>query len=125
MAIDPTNLETEEDPIVLKRRILPNGLREPVHKELVKLLNEGIINAVNPSLWASPIVTPLKKDDVTPRKTGLESSKISSVIDLLNAFLQVPLDEASKQLTIISTPCGLLLDYGAQVHLQHFKVTLL
>ncbi len=37
----------------------------------------------------------------------LESSKVFSMIDLRNAFLQVPLDEASKQLTTISTPYGL------------------
>ncbi len=37
----------------------------------------------------------------------LESSKVFSVIDLRNAFLQVPLDEASKHLTTISAPYGL------------------
>ncbi len=34
----------------------------------------------------------------------LESSTAVSVIDLRNPFLQVPLDEASKQLTTKSTP---------------------
>ncbi len=37
----------------------------------------------------------------------LESSTVVSVIDLRNAFLQVPLDEASKQLTTKSTPYSL------------------
>ncbi len=133
MTINPIHLETEGNPIFLKRRILPYGLREPMHKELMKLQNEGIIHAVNSSPWATPIVTPLKKDGVTPRICGdyrmtvnivlknyistteetedllnrLESSKVFSVIALRNAFLQVPLDEASKQLTTISTPYGL------------------
>ncbi len=79
-------------------------------------------------------MTPLKKDGVTPRICGdyrmtvnkvlnnyistteetedllnrLESSNVFSVIDLRNAFLRVPLDEASKQLTTISTPFGLV-----------------
>ncbi len=52
MTIDPIHLETEGNPIFLKRRILPYWLREPVHKELMKLQNEGIIHAVNSSLWA-------------------------------------------------------------------------
>ncbi len=82
---------------------------------------------------ATPIVTPLKKNGVVPRICGdncmtvnkvlqnyistteetedllnrLESSKVFSVIDLRNAFLQVPIDEASKQLTTISTAYGL------------------
>ncbi len=116
-----------------KRRILSYGLRDPVHKELMKLQNEGIILAVNSSLWATPVMTPLKKDGVTPRICGdylitvnkmlknyisttketeyqlnrLESSKIFSVSNLRIAFLQVPLDEASKQLNTISTPYGL------------------
>ncbi len=50
MTIDPIHLEAEGDPIFLKRRILPYGLREPVHKELMKLQNEGTIRAVNSSL---------------------------------------------------------------------------
>ncbi len=133
MTIDPIYLEAEGDPIFFKGRILPYGLREPVHKELMKLQNEGTISAVNSSVWTTPIVTPLKKDGITPRICGdyrmtvnkvlknyistteetedllnrLESSKVFSVIDLRNAFLQVPLDEASKQLTTISTPYGL------------------
>ncbi len=44
MTKDPIHLETKGDPIFLKRRILPYGLREPVHKELMKFQNEGIIN---------------------------------------------------------------------------------
>ncbi len=82
---------------------------------------------------ATTIVTPLKKDGVTPRICGdyrmtvnkvvknyistteetgdllnrLESSNVFAVIDLPNAFLQVQLYEASKQLTTISTLYGL------------------
>ncbi len=115
MTIDPIHLETEDDPIFLKRRILPYGLRESVHKALMKLQNEGIIHAGNSSLCAAPIVTPLKKDGVTLRICGdyrmtlnkvlqnnistteetedllnrLESSKVFSVIDLRNAFFHL------------------------------------
>ncbi len=80
MTIDPIQLETEGDPIVLKRRILLYGLREPVHKELMKLQNEGNIHAVNSSLWATPIVTPLKKDGVTPRICGDYRMTVNNVL---------------------------------------------
>ncbi len=50
MAIDPIHLGTKDDPLFLKRRILPYGLREAVHKELMKLQIEGIVNVVNSSL---------------------------------------------------------------------------
>ncbi len=70
MAIDPIHLETKFDPTFLKKRILLYGLREIVHNELMKLQNEGIINAVKFSLWASSIVTGLKRGGVTPRICG-------------------------------------------------------
>ncbi len=70
MAIGPIHFETEFDPNFLKRRILLYGLREIAHNELTKLQNDGIINAVKSSLWATPIVTCLKKDGVTPRICG-------------------------------------------------------
>ncbi len=92
MTKDPIHLETEGNPIFFKRRILPYGLRGPVHKELVKLQNEGNIHAVDSSLWATPIVTPLKKDGVTPRICGdyrmtvnkVLKNYISTTKDLLN-----------------------------------------
>ncbi len=55
----------------------------------------------------------------------LESSKVFSMIDLRNAFLQVPFDEAPKQLNIISTPHGLfeynILPFGLSAAPAMFK----
>ncbi len=84
MTIDPIHLETEGDPIFHKRRIHLYGLREPVHK--VKLQNEGIIHAVYSSLWATPIVPPLKKEDgVTPRICGDYRMTVNKVLKNISA----------------------------------------
>ncbi len=56
MAIGPIHLETEFDPNFLRMWIILYGLREIVHNELMKLQNEGIVNAVKSSLWATPNV---------------------------------------------------------------------
>ena len=70
MKIQPIHLEIEGDPIFLKRRSIPYGLREPVKKELDKLAEQGILMPVESSNWATPIVTPLKADEKTPRICG-------------------------------------------------------
>ncbi len=59
---------------------------------------------VNITVLKNYISTTEEIEDLLNR---LESSNVFSLIDLRNAFLQVPLDEASKQLTTISTPYGL------------------
>ncbi len=106
IAKDPIHLETEGDPNFLKRRILSYGLREPVRKELMKLQKMNK-DGVTPIICGDYLMTVNKvfrnyistTEDILNR---FESSKVFSVIDLRNAFLQVPLDEASKQLTTIS-----------------------
>ncbi len=55
-------------------------MRETVHKELMTLQNEGIIHAVNSSLLATPIVTPLKKGGVTPITCGDYRMTVSKVL---------------------------------------------
>ena len=45
-----------------KARIVPYAMKEKVNYELEKLLKEGIIESVNHSDWATPIVPILKKN---------------------------------------------------------------
>ncbi len=66
----PVHLEVSGDPVHLKRRVLPYGLREPVRQQLKKMLEDGIISEVESSAWGTPIVTPLKPDGKTPRICG-------------------------------------------------------
>ena len=145
MTIDKVHLEVSGDPIFMKRRVLPFGLREPVRKVLKSLCERGILCPVAASKWATAIVTPLKADGMTPRICGdyrltlntrllqrtctteepedvlqrLAGSVCFSKIDLQDAYLQIPLDDASSELTTINTPFGLFrykfLPFGLSV----------
>ena len=128
-----------------KRFVIPYGIRDPVFKALSELSSKGIIEQFKCSAWGTPIVTPLKSDGKTPRICGdyrltinprlmkqtcttvepedilnkLSGSRIFSKIDLKDAYLQIPLDEASSILTTINTPFGLykykFLPFGLSV----------
>jgi hypothetical protein len=151
MKIPEVNLEVSGDPVFCKRRILPYGLRESVKRELDSLVQNDILVPVSSSCWATPIVTPLKRDGCTPRICGdyritlnkcllqqscttlepedimnrLSNSSFFSKIDLKNAFLQIPLDESSSCLTTITTPWGLyrykFLPFGLSVSPSIFQ----
>lgn len=60
-----TELTLKEDykPIFLKARTVPFKLIPLIEGELDKLEKEGIIEKVNASKWATPIVPVLKKDN--------------------------------------------------------------
>ena len=70
MNIPKIALKVSGDPIFLKRRIIPFGLREPVRQALQSMCAKGILTPVDSSSWATPIVTPLKSDGKTPRVCG-------------------------------------------------------
>ena len=125
-----------------KARTVPYFYREKVEKELNKLVEEGTLEPVEHSEWASPIVAVLKPDKESVRICGdfkqsvnpvakldrypiprvedlfakLSGGKNFTKIDLSQAYLQVPLDEESKKLVVINTHKGLYrytrLPYG-------------
>lgn len=125
-------LRPNSDPIFCKSRPVPFRLRQRVKSELDRLESSGIISKVFSSQWACPTVNVLKSngeiricgdysmslnkcmntvqyplpsiEDVLGRIGG---SQIFSKIDLQNAYLQLPLDDASKQFTTINTSEGL------------------
>ncbi|GAA47440.1 hypothetical protein CLF_100365 [Clonorchis sinensis] len=70
MQIPKVKLEATGDPIFLKRRIIPFGLREPVRQALNPMREKGILTPVESSNRATPIVTPLRADGITPRICG-------------------------------------------------------
>ena len=145
MKIKPIRLELSGDPIFMKRRIIPFGLREPIHDAVMELVNKGILSPVEASSWATPIVTPLKRDGRTYRICGdyrltlnksllqqscttleaedilhcLVGSKYFSKLDLKDAYLQIPIDGQSSRVTTINTPFGLFrynfLPFGLSV----------
>lgn len=119
-------------PTYSKARQVPIKLRDKLSEELNRLAQEGKITKIFKSKWASPIVTVFKQNGsirlcgdysatvnkfLEPVQTPLPTvdevisqigrASIFSKIDLSQAFLQLPLDEASKQYTVINTPDGL------------------
>ncbi|MBM6549445.1 hypothetical protein, partial [Streptococcus dysgalactiae] len=65
--IPPARLEENEEPIFMKRRVIPYGQRDGVLKGLEKMEHDGVITRVTSSSWATPIVVAVKKDGKTPR----------------------------------------------------------
>ncbi|GAA49476.1 fragile X mental retardation syndrome-related protein 1 [Clonorchis sinensis] len=65
--IPKVKLEATGDPIFLKKRIIPFGLREPVRQALNSMCEKGILTRVESPNWATPIVTTLKADGIAPR----------------------------------------------------------
>lgn len=126
------NIESGATPRFHKARSLPFAMRAPVEAELDRLLEEGIIEPVQFSEWAAPIV-PVVKPDKSIRICGdykltinqaskldrypiphiddlfasLSGGKMFTKLDLSHAYQQVSLDEQSKRFTTISTHRGL------------------
>ena len=125
--VDPT-----AQPRFHKPRAVPYALKAKIEKELDRLIQQGVIEPIEFSEWAAPIVPVLKKDGsiricgdykVTinqvsqvdsyplPRIDDLFASlaggKRFSKLDLAHAYQQIPLDDASKKLVAINTHKGL------------------
>jgi len=127
LSVDPRT-----KPIFCKARHVPFALREKVDKELDRLVSEGIVEPVQYSEWAAPIVAVVKTDQSIrlcgdykmtinkcsnldqypiPRIDDLYAKLVGgqkfTKLDLRSAFLQVPLEENSKKYLTINTQRGL------------------
>ncbi|XP_064102283.1 uncharacterized protein K02A2.6-like [Macrobrachium nipponense] len=137
-------------PIFYKARTVPYAIRDAVNAELKRLELEGIIEKVDYSEWAAPIV-PVSKDNGSIRICGdfkvtinryvenpehpmpnpdelyqrLNGGKTFSKLDLSQAYQQVELDEESRKYVTINTPLGLYrytrLPYGVSAAPQLFQ----
>lgn len=118
-------------PVYHRARPMPFALRERVDAELDAMLEAGVVEPVDSSDWASPLV-PVNKSDGTLRVcvdykvtlnpvllidryplpridevvVALNGSQFYSKIDLSQSYNQVELDE-SKKYTVINTHRGL------------------
>ena len=122
----------DAQPRFFKARPVPYAYRDNVCDELRRLEREKVIEPVQHSDWAAPVV-PVVKDDGSIRLCGdykltvnrasqddqyplpnvedmfatLTGGKTFTKLDLRHAYAQVPLDDTSKVYTTINTPLGL------------------
>ncbi|XP_044760384.1 uncharacterized protein K02A2.6-like [Coccinella septempunctata] len=135
-------LKDNVTPHFIKYRPVPYAIKEKVEIELNRLLSLGVIEPVDFSDWATPVVPVLKKGGQEVRLCGdykvtinpcievdkyplprienllgaLGGGKKFSKLDLSQAYQQICVDDESKELLTISTHKGLFrynrLTYG-------------
>ena len=124
--------DVNAQPKFYKARPVPYAYKPLVEKELDRLVSEGVLEPVQFSEWATPIV-PIMKPNGTVRICGnyaltvnqvspcdayplpdiselynkLSSGVVFSKLDLSHAYQQLLLDDESKKITTINTTKGL------------------
>ncbi|EPB69223.1 reverse transcriptase [Ancylostoma ceylanicum] len=118
-------------PIYRQKRPVPFASQAAVNVEIDRLVSEGVLGPVNHSKWAAPIVV-VRKSNGTIRtcadfSAGLNDAlmlhrhplptvedvfnknkkELFSQINLADAYLQIEVDDESKELLAINTHCGL------------------
>ncbi|CAF0711795.1 unnamed protein product [Adineta steineri] len=126
------HVKPDSIPKFCKPRSLPFAYREAVEQDLNRLINTGIIEPVDVSKWAAPVVVVPKPGGkvrlCADLSTGVNQSleidqyplpkpndlfvalnggQQFSKIDFSEAYLQVALDDESKELLVINTHKGL------------------
>lgn len=125
-------LKPDATPKFFKPRTIPFAYIEGVKDEIQRNVDAGILQKVDMSEWAAPIV-PVPKPNGKIRICGdfkvtinpqicIDQHPIPSIdellsrlnngqrftkLDLSDAYLQIELDEVSKQYVVINTPLGL------------------
>ncbi|XP_029158172.1 uncharacterized protein K02A2.6-like [Nylanderia fulva] len=125
-------LKPNVKPVFIKNRAVPFKILEKVEKELENMVKAGILEKVESSNWATPIVPVLKKNggiricgdysitvnpsliiDEHPLPTmeelfaSMSGGTIFSKIDLKQAYLQLPVAESDREILTLSTHKGL------------------
>ena len=124
-------VRSDAKPVYCRSRPVPLRYKDKLRAELDRLQKLNIITPRTSSAWCSPIVCCLKANN-SIRLTGdysmslnkyleitrfplptiedvsvkMGKNKYFSKIDMVSAFLQLPLDEKSKEYTTIATPFG-------------------
>ncbi|KFD47113.1 hypothetical protein M513_12023, partial [Trichuris suis] len=131
--VPPVTLHIDEKvaPIQMSARKVPFALRDRISEELDRLVRQGILEPVEYTDWATPIVPVIKEDGgiricgdykctvnkalkkdlyqipaVNDIMTTLKKGKIFAKLDFAQAYQQLPVDEASAKLQTIITHKG-------------------
>ena len=126
------DVNSDATPRFVKARPVPFALKAKVENEIDRLVNEGVLEPVQFSKWAAPIV-PVVKNDGSVRICGdykitvnqatkgdahpipridelfakLSGGKVFSKLDLSHAYQQLVLEENSREYVTINTHRGL------------------
>ncbi|PAA55759.1 hypothetical protein BOX15_Mlig019760g1 [Macrostomum lignano] len=127
------NMKPDAQPRFMKARNLPFALKDKVESQLDREIEQGILVPVQHSEYASPVVPVLKSDgsvrvcsdfkqtvnpNVEPDSyplprieelfAKLTGGRLFTKLDLSQAYMQLPLDEASQEVCTINTHNGVL-----------------
>ena len=121
-------------PIFCRPRQVPYAIRQKVEQKIERQVAEGIIEPVQFSEWATPVVPVLKKNGsirlcgdykatvnratetdtymyplpiIDEMFTSVSGGKVFTKLDLAHAYQQVELDEESQKMVTITTQRGL------------------
>ncbi|XP_055915493.1 uncharacterized protein K02A2.6-like [Eupeodes corollae] len=126
------NIKANAKPVFVRHRSIPFAIREGVELEINKMVNDGILEKVNASAWATPIV-PIRKTNNQIRLCGdykvtinpclivdehplptieelfasISGGNKFSKIDLTKAYLQLEVNEECRDYLTLSTHKGL------------------
>ncbi|XP_003742186.1 uncharacterized protein LOC100904270 [Galendromus occidentalis] len=126
------DLKEESRPVHLRARPIAAAFRDAVDKELDRLLDLGVLSAVESSSWACPIVVARKANgkirvcadystglndalqdvsqpipNMEEMMTKFSGNRVSTQLDSYDAYLQLELEAPSRALTTINTHRGL------------------
>ena len=125
-------VKSDSQPKFFKSRTVEHSIKDKVNNDIERLVNAGIVSPVAHSEWATPIV-PVCKEDGSVRICGdfkvtvnpvlnierypqphkeelfakLAGGVSFSKLDLTNAYLQMEVDDESKEYLTINTSKGL------------------
>ncbi|XP_055910903.1 uncharacterized protein K02A2.6-like [Eupeodes corollae] len=126
------NIKANAKSVFVRHRSIPFAIREGVELEINKMVNDGILEKVNASAWATPIV-PIRKTNNQIRLCGdykvtinpclivdehplptieelfasISGGNKFSKIDLTKAYLQLEVNEECRDYLTLSTHKGL------------------
>ena len=143
----PINIKLQENaqPVFCRSTLIPYALREAVDKEVDSLIEQGIVEQVEQSDWATNLVVVVKLDGKCVRLCGnykntinpvmkvpgfpipriqdiydsLSGCEIFSTLDLRQGYYQFSVAKEDQLNTPVNTPRGLLKDCRMELRQDH------